>query len=71
MDSGSGGTAYNGRGAWTARYRRLLSFDEVRRTARSMGLRTEDDWEALGVPKAGPLAWVAVQAAMAVAALKP
>ena len=54
MNSGSGAAAYNGRGAWTAKYRALLSFDEVRRKARSMGLRSRADWEDLGVPKYAP-----------------
>lgn len=55
LDSGSDdGGAYNNRSTWTANYRGVLPFDEVRRKTRGMGLRSKSDYRDVGIPKYCP-----------------
>ena len=54
LDSGDAPEAYNGRGVWSANYRKQLTFDECRKKARLMGHRCEADWREVGVPKYSP-----------------
>ena len=52
--------AYNGRGVWSANYRKQLTFDECRRKARLMGHLCEaaGDWrEVVAVTRASRWWW--------------